>query len=355
MSESLLLNEFLQMPGVIFDVRSPGEFTQGRIPGALNLPLFSDAERASIGTAYKHQGKDQAVELGLQLVGPKMYDFVSIAKQHAPEGTAKVHCWRGGMRSAAMAWLLKFAGIRTVVLKGGYKVFRTWSLERFSQPYSFIVLGGMTGSGKTQVLESLQAAGEQVLNLESAANHRGSSYGMLGMPPQPSTEQFENEIAFRLAAFDQGRPIWIEDESRQIGTCHIPAALYKQMRQAPVIFMDVPLEERLQRLVKEYGNAPQEQLIAATQRISKHLGGLRTKQIIEAGQQNRLHDAISLVLQYYDAAYDYDLSRRRQQVTKITGQSLSPSSWASELRMLSSKQFQRGDAEPQSRGEVQDS
>lgn len=331
MSKALLLKDFLKVPGVIFDVRSPAEFSQGRIPGAVSLPLFTNEERVLVGTAYKHQGKDQAIDLGLKLVGPKLTDFTSKAKNLAPKGLAKVHCWRGGMRSEAMAWLLGFAGFNTVVLKGGYKIFRRWSLDQLAKEYSFIVLGGMTGSGKTGVLEALKAAGEQILDLESIANHRGSSYGMLGMGPQPSTEQFENDIAYQLASFDIDRPIWLEDESRRIGTCNIPPPLFNQMYKAPLLFIEVPLEERLERLAIDYGNEPLEELIAATMRISKHLGSQRTKEIIQAIQEGRLREAIAEVLKYYDAAYTYGLARRNQPIIKLLEHSLSASDWADKL------------------------
>lgn len=332
MAEPLLLNEFLKFPGSIFDVRSPGEYIQGKIPGALNLPLFTDIERATVGTAYKCQGKERAIDIGLQLAGPKLADFVSQVKLQAHNRTAKVHCWRGGMRSAAMAWLLDFAGLRTVVLKGGYKVFRKWVLEQFSLTYSFIVIGGMTGCGKTSILQALSEVGGQVLDLETCANHRGSSYGMLGMDKQASTEQFENELALRLSAFDKEHPIWIEDESRQIGTCNIPDPLFAQIRKSPLIVIEVPHEERIERLLNDYGCMPPEDLITATLRISKRLGGQRTKEIIESIREGNLREAIVQVLKYYDSTYTYGLAHRNQLITKISETNLTASEWAQRLR-----------------------
>lgn len=328
MSETVPLEEFLKKPGVIFDVRSPAEYAHSRIPGSVNMPLFSDQERAAVGTAYKRQGKEQAIELGLRIAGPKLADFVLHARGLINDGIAKVHCWRGGMRSAAMAWLLNFAGMRTAVLRGGYKVFRRWVLRQFDQSYPLIVLGGMTGCGKTSILEALKTLNEQVLDLESCAGHRGSSYGIIGMGAQPSTEQFENEVAIRLAAFDIKRSIWIEDESRQIGACNIPGPFFDQMRRAPLAVVDMPVEERLERLMAEYGHAPAELLIAATKRIGKRLGSQRTKEIVDNIGEGHMQDAIANVLRYYDSAYSYGLALRTQANIKLTERGLAPEGWA---------------------------
>lgn len=332
MTELLTLDAFIKSPGVIFDVRSPAEFSQGRIPRAVNLPLFTNAERALIGTAYKQQGKQQAIDLGLKLVGPKLADFIAQARQHAPEGIVKVHCWRGGMRSAAMAWLLSFAGFHTSTLIGGYKVFRRWALDRVaSHQYNLIVIGGMTGSGKTSILHALKSNGAQVLDLEACANHRGSSFGMLGSGPQPSNEQFENEIAIQLSSFDISQAIWVEDESRQIGSCNIPSNFFQQMRSSLLIHIEVPIQERLARLLNEYGNTPPEQLANATKRIQKRLGSQRTKLILDAIESGKLEDAIELVLRYYDSAYVYNRNLEVRQKIQLSGESLSPSSWAKRL------------------------
>lgn len=312
MTEMLSITDFLNAPGTLFDVRSPAEFSHARILKAVNLPLFDNSERATVGTVYKQKGKDAAIHLGLKLIGPKLATFVSQAKILAPQGLAKVHCWRGGMRSSAMAWLLNFADIKSIQLIGGYKAFRKWVLEQFSRFYKFIVIGGMTGCGKTAILKALKALGEQVIDLEFLARHRGSTYGMLGMEPQPSNEQFENDLALHLHELNIERPVWIEDESRCIGSCYIPNPIFNQMANAPFVLIESPFEERVDRLIADYGNASTEDLILASKRISKRLGSQRTKEIIEAIQQHRLREAIILVLQYYDSAYTHSLVMRKK-------------------------------------------
>jgi tRNA 2-selenouridine synthase len=330
----LKLSEFLNLPGVLFDVRSPAEYVQGRIPGAINLPLFTDDERTAVGTLYKRSGKSAAVELGLGFAGPKLKDFARTAKEYASAGSAKVYCWRGGLRSASMAWLLNVSGLEAVTLSGGYKVFRRESLETFSRPFHFCVVGGFTGSGKTAILQELKKLKEQVLDLEQIAQHRGSVYGMIGMPVQNSTEQFENEIAAQLAAFDPSTPIWIEDESRMIGRCKIPDPLYHQMNRSPLILIESPLNKRVERLKQDYGDSNPLQLIEATKRIAKRLGGTRTQEIVRLIQAGDLAQAIQISLQYYDSTYNYGLSRRSSPVHRVSSEGLTIEECAKKIKNI---------------------
>jgi tRNA 2-selenouridine synthase len=304
--------DFLNTPGAILDVRSPAEYAQGHIPGAFNLPLFSDQERAAVGTLYKKTGREEAVELGLELVGPKLIGFVREAKEIAKGEKVKLHCWRGGMRSSSMAWLLETAGMATSNLSGGYKAFRSWVLQLLTTPLPLKVLGGLTGSGKSAHLKELKSRGEQVIDLELLASHRGSSYGHLNMPPQPSCEQFENEIAYSLLNFNLEQPIWIEDESRMVGRCKIPDPLFSQMQSAPLFMLECPFDGRLERLYREYGDANPTDLIAATRLLSKRLGASRTQEIVSKIEQGHIKEAIALTLPYYDAAYQYSLSKRNR-------------------------------------------
>lgn len=331
MASAIILQEFLDGEGVILDVRSPAEYQHARIPGAVNLPLFSDAERARIGTLYKQMGQEKAIEEGLRCVGPKLLELVHEAKRLAG-GVTRVHCWRGGMRSRSVAWLLETAGLSSVTLDGGYKSFRRYVGRVFeSQPAQLLVLGGMTGSGKTEILQALAAQGEQVLDLEALARHRGSSYGMLGMAAQPSNEQFENEIACRWREFDKQRPIWVEDESHLIGCCKIPDALFHIMRQAPVITVQKPIEERIESLCAVYGTAPPDHLIAATRRIGRRLGGQRLQEVISAIEQGGVASAISLVLEYYDRAYSFGLRDRPGGIFPSVGEGWSVGQWAQQV------------------------
>lgn len=328
---SVELTDFLNLSGTIIDVRSPGEFFHGHMPGAINLPLFTDAERAVVGTIYKQTGREAAVEQGLELAAPKLCEFVQQAKHFVGKGLAKIHCWRGGMRSSSMAWLLQTAGLKTVTLSGGYKAFRKWTLNSFAIKRQIVLVGGLTGSGKTDILKALKRNGEQVLDLESLANHRGSSYGMLGLPSQPSCEQFENAIALQWASFDSNRPIWIEDESRLIGSCKIPDAIFLQMRLAPLIVIEKPISERIQQLMLDYGKSNTADLIQATERIAKKLGSKRTKEVISQIKSGYLEKAMEIVLEYYDSAYLERLSERQQPVSKIYKESFSCEDWAKML------------------------
>jgi len=310
MAIALSVVDFLAASGPILDVRSPGEHGQGHIPGAIAFPLFSDAERAQVGICYKQEGREAAVELGFAIAGAKFAGFLREAKALAPQRQVRVHCWRGGMRSGAVAWVLELGGFDVSTLSGGYKAFRRWSLEAVNNPRPILVLGGMTGTQKTKILHALADRGEQVIDLEGLAHHRGSSFGALMLPPQPSNEQFENRVASQWAAFSPTRRVWIEAESRRIGLCCIPSALFTQMEQAMVLEVVRPKAERLAFLVELYAQAPVDALVVATERIRKRLGGLRTQEAIALLQQHRFTEAFDLLLAYYDQTYEYDLQRR---------------------------------------------
>lgn len=317
MPEILTTHEFLTAPGVMLDVRSPGEYAQGHIPGAISFPLFTNEERAQVGTCYKQQGRDVAVELGLAIVGPKLAQFVTQAKALAPERVLRIHCWRGGMRSGSMAWLMETAGFQVALLDRGYKGFRQWVRSTLAVPKPILTLGGMTGTGKTEILHALAAQGEQTLDLEHLANHRGSSYGNLGLPPQPSVEHFENLVAVEWAKLQATQPIWIEAESRMVGTCRVPDALFLQMLAAPVLQVERSRAERINLLLEVYGSADPDQLIVATERLKKRLGGDRVQTAVAAIRQGDLPTAIQLVLDYYDKTYLHDLQRRNVPVFAV--------------------------------------
>lgn len=312
------LQGFLDPNALVVDVRTPAEYLQGHIPGSHNLPLFSNGERAEVGTVYKHQGRLQAVQLGLALVGPKLSALASqlldlYQRQEGRDSPLAIHCWRGGMRSASVAWLAQTLGLSTQVLDGGYKSFRHWVLNQMEKPWPLILLGGRTGTGKTDVLKELALAGAAMLDLEDLAHHRGSSFGGLGQPPQPSNEHYENRIAMVLQRCQGKGSIWIEAESAQVGSCRIPAGLWRQMGQAPVVEIHRCLEERVQKLVADYGNLGQAPLRQATERIARRLGPQRTALALAAIDQQDWPGACRQMLDYYDRCYDHDLQRRPQQ------------------------------------------
>jgi tRNA 2-selenouridine synthase len=306
------LPEFQALPYPILDVRAPIEFAQGHVPGALNLPLFTDEERAQIGTTYKQVSQERAVHLGLEFFGPKMSAMVKLAKKLVPGKEVRLHCWRGGMRSGAVLWLLELAGFKVHLLDRGYKDFRRDVLASFDQPRQWRVLGGLTGSGKTDVLHALAAAPhhQPVLDLEGLAHHKGSAFGAIGQPAQPTQEQFENNLAAALAQLPAGAPVWVEDESRQIGRLTIPPALFAQMGTAPRWVLEVPRAARVAKLAAEYGAEDPTELSAAIERLRKRLGGLATQQALAAVEARNFALMVELVLDYYDKTYTHGLAQR---------------------------------------------
>ncbi len=309
------IRHFLQKAGSIsvIDVRTPAEYKQGHIPGAHNIPLFSNQERKSVGITYKQEGQQEALMKGLDFAGPKMTSYVRKALRMARQKQLLLYCWRGGMRSASMAWLFETAGMDCYLLKGGYKSFRQYVLAYFGNVFPFIVIGGLTGSGKTAVLKSLAEMGEQILDLEHLAHHKGSAFGNLGEKAQHSTEHFENKICSELLPLQMNRTIWIEDESRNIGRNIIPAGIYDQIRSAPVIFLDVPLMERVKRLVEDYAGFSKDELCGSIHKISQRLGGNITRKAIEAVTKGDYKLTAEMVLHYYDKTYLFGLSKRDQQ------------------------------------------
>lgn len=313
MIKTIAINDFLRLTDStpLADVRTPAEFDQGHIPGAYNIPLFSNEERIQVGTTYKQIGREEAILLGFDLTGSKWSGFIRRALEIAPGKKIGVHCWRGGMRSGAMAWALSLYGFEVYLIEGGYKSYRKWVLEQFEIPSQLWIIGGMTGSGKTKILHELRKKGEQVIDLENLAQHQGSSYGSMNKPGQPTQEQFENNFAGQLKDLDRQKRIWVEDESLTIGKIFIPNPFWHQMKDAVLINLIVSLEQRVQSLVQEYGALEKEFLIECTERIHKRLGPLQTKQAVASIREDRIEDSVRLVLVYYDKTYRTGLAKRR--------------------------------------------
>jgi tRNA 2-selenouridine synthase len=338
------VSEFLQLAKgqLIFDVRSPGEFGHAFMPGALPLPLFSDEERKQVGTAYKQVSREQAIKIGLDAFGPKMRRIVEeVEEKAAARGLpAKcpvyLYCWRGGMRSGAVAWLLDLYGFEVHVLAGGYKAFRNYVLDTFTLELPYHILGGYTGSGKTELLHRLKELGETVIDLEGLAGHKGSAFGNIDRLPQPTQEMFENLLAMEVRSSIVNREpaitanegastgnketlsrltipdsrIWLEDESQRIGQLHIPHTLWAIMRRSPVYFVEIPFEQRLKHIVEEYGVLDRARLREAIERISKRLGGLDTKMALQFIDEGNIHDCFAILLRYYDKFYLKGLHNR---------------------------------------------
>jgi tRNA 2-selenouridine synthase len=323
--QKIRTDEFVALAKIhpVLDVRSPGEYRHAHIPGACNLPLFSDEERKAVGTIYKQEGRESAIKTGLDYFGLKMRKMVEqvediiqaymvLNERSVTENCALVHCWRGGMRSSGVAWLLDLYGFKVYTLAGGYKSYRKWALQQFDQPYRFNVLGGYTGSGKTQILKELSKENYPVIDLESIARHKGSAFGALGEPMQPTQEMFENELAAALHPLNisPGQPIWIEDESQRIGQVTLPNTLFKTMQQSPLYFLDIPFDERLNNITEAYGKFRKEDLAAAIMRIKKRLGGLNTKNAINYLVEDNYKESFRILLGYYDKYYERSLKVR---------------------------------------------
>lgn len=309
MAVYLDVEEFLKKGLPIIDVRSPSEYAHAHIPGAVSMPLFNDEERAEVGTIYKRQTKVKAVQRGLEFVGPKMADFTRKALKLKSQEVL-VHCWRGGMRSASMAWLLETVGLKVYLLKDGYKAYRNYVLSYFERPFNFVNLGGCTGAGKTDILVALKAAGEQVIDLEGLANHKGSAFGSIGQAEQPSSEYFEHLLFNELSSMDHSRRIWIEDESKNVGKIFLPNAIFESLRNAPLIKIDTSYEVRLSRLMRDYTDFDIEILCASIKKIEKRLGYDKAKEAMELCASGDKEGAVRICLSYYDKLYNSSLEKR---------------------------------------------
>lgn len=298
---------------LIVDVRSPLEFKKGHIPGAVNIPLFDDMERAEIGTLYKARGKDEAVMRGLEIVSPKLTEFILKTKENTANKEVFVYCFRGGMRSNSFGWLLNTAGLQSQIMTGGYKAYRNHVLKLYEKPFQLLLLGGATGSGKTEILKNLKDQ-LQILDLEGLAHHKGSAFGGIGQPAQLPQQLFENKLYDDLIKLDAEQFILVEDESMNIGYNKIPYPFWLQMKKAPILKIMVPFELRVMRLVNEYGKEDVEKLKQSVRNISQQLGPNNAKDCLQWLDEGKLADVCALTLKYYDKAYEYNHSHKGEKV-----------------------------------------
>ena len=327
MAELIQIEQFISLSAdhPVIDVRSPSEFNQGHIPGALNIPLFNDHERKIVGTTYKQVNKEAAMYAGLEFAGKKLAALAKKGEKRAGRNkTLMVHCWRGGMRSKSMVWLFETLGLTCYLLEGGYKSYRRFIREEFNKQMKLKVIGGRTGTGKTDILHHLNGKGEQVIDLEGLAHHKGSAFGALGESPQPTTEQFENDLCEIILTLDRNQYVWIEDESRNVGKCVIPGELYGKMRDSELIFLDIPREKRALHLVKHYAAYDREALKGCILKIQKKLGGAQTKEALESIERADFYQTAMLTLRYYDKAYMHSLDKNHDRYHLIPSDIVDP-------------------------------
>lgn len=327
MAELVQIKRFIELSDTfpVIDVRAPSEFRQGHIPGAINIPLFDDEERKVVGTTYKQVNKEAAMYLGLEFAGKKLVELAKAGEKKAGRNkTLLVHCWRGGMRSKSMVWLFETLGLSCYLLEGGYKSYRQHVHEVLDQALKLNVVGGRTGSGKTDILHQLEKMGEQMVDLEGIAHHKGSAFGSLGEDEQPTTELFENKLWQKLRTLDPDRIIWIEDESRNIGKCVLPGGLYGRMRDSKIIFLDISRELRARHLVKHYASYDSGSLKSCILKIQKKLGGDRSKEAMDSIDRKDFYQTAMITLLYYDKAYMHSLDKNHKSYHRLVSEVIDP-------------------------------
>ena len=314
MPESVTIENFLNIfedeKLLLLDARSEKEFDHAHIPGAVNIPLLNNDHRHLVGIEYKNKGREAAVALGFKLVGPLFYEFIEKVNGLTDKKEVMVYCWRGGMRSSILSWVLSMAGFKVILLKGGYKSFRNLILDQLKIEKKIIILGGHTGSGKTDILKTMGNRGEQIIDLEGMANHRGSAFGQLGLPPQPTNEFYENLLGCEWRKLDSKKRVWLEAESHSIGQVKIPDDIFIQLQNAPLMEVCCSREFRKERILAEYGEFSKSELAECTTKLRKRLGQLRLTEALFALEQDRMGDWLEVLIDYYDKTYSHSLKER---------------------------------------------
>ncbi len=289
----------------LIDVRSPSEYEDSTIPGSINIPIFDDEERKTIGTLYKQNSRHVAIDRGLEIWAAKLPE--QYKQYESLPGEKIVFCWRGGMRSKATATMLSLMGVSSYRLRGGYRAYRQWvveKLENYELKQPVIVINGYTGSGKTRILEALSAQGYPVIDLEQMAQHRGSTFGNIGLQPR-NQKSFESELVETLQRLKDAPYFIMEAESKRIGKVTAPDFLMTAKEEGRVLFIDMPLDQRVRNIIADYEpERYQEEFVTAFQRIKKKLHTPVAAQVDSALRDGRFTEAFALLLEfYYDPRY----------------------------------------------------
>ena len=306
---------------LLVDVRSPSEFSETTIPGAINVPIFDDEERALVGTLYKQLNKKVARRKGIELVAPKIPQLLqAVEAARDPDGPpAIIFCWRGGLRSLAVTSFLNLAGIPARQLKGGHKVFRQ-SVSRYFEQQDWprvLVLRGLTGVGKTQLLQKLAEENYPVVDLEGLANHRGSAFGALGLEPQPGQKMFEALLWDRLDQLRDSDYLLTEGESLHIGRLVVPKRFHMAMQVEPSLWIDASLDYRVQVILEDYPALDdlREAFEAPILALKERLGKKAVAEMLELLKNGAWEQLVrELMVRYYDPLYMHTLPGQRREI-----------------------------------------
>jgi len=346
------VGDLYKVPGrVLVDVRSPSEFKEGSIPGSVNVPLFTDEERAHIGTVYKRESPAAARRLAMLTVSPKIPQVVVQMEELMKQGELVVFCWRGGMRSYAACTFMELLKYPVTRLRGGYRAYRQLVIEELALytglPQRPIVLHGLTGVGKTRLLLMLKERGHQVLDLEGMANHRGSVFGWIGLGEPNNQKTFDSHLWESLRKLDPSRPVFMEAESRRIGRSVMPEWLDQAKRAGLHVLVEAPMEQRVQRLMEDYLPYGSERV---TQELREALSSIRRRMSNEnaaefehlLGEQAFGPFCAKLLHLYYDPKYQHKLREYPGGMALVDAADLEEA--VSRLEELAAQMKQGGDA-----------